>query len=411
MPPPAQPLLLAARARVPPRARSSSRRSRCRRRRSRPRRRRRPRGRGIDLQPPEGGGDAGNDLDLHGSIARDHRTGTFGGLDHRADGPLTDAGGQSVARHAVRHPRTGLPRRPLHDVDLRPALRLVALACSVHDGRMVRVELRELDELHGTHPRGSSRHVAAVELVHPSRCSGAGLEAEAKPVAGAPRGRSKQERIGLRRDVLPHETPLRLEAAGREDDRRAHRQLPKRLAKAEIADTGGERANERRDGEANAPRLGVSGRVLEDAGAEALEPDDVPVEGLVNDALECGVSTRALLAEPLQIAVAPHHSAREAHRAPHGLRLLQEQDVCASLGRLDCRNETSHPGSCYHHVGHVRRARSPACARRTRASRGQAPRRTRRACSPRRPPGRRRGPGRAPPPRPRRHRRRAAPDG
>jgi len=96
----------------------------------------------------------------------------------------------------------------------------------------------------------------------------------------------------------------------------------------------------------------VARRAPDDTGAEPLEPADVVVEPVVDEPLELGASARALLAEPLEVAIAPDDAAREPHRSAGDVALLEQQDVRAALGRLDRSRETCHPGPCYHEVGH-----------------------------------------------------------
>ena len=90
---------------------------------------------------------------------------------------------------------------------------------------MSRVELRERHEAVRLDVCRGRGHRATVELVQTGTQLGAGREPEPQAVTRAPRRRTQEESLRLAGDVLPHELPIGLEAAGREDERTTHRQL------------------------------------------------------------------------------------------------------------------------------------------------------------------------------------------
>ena len=231
------------------------------------------------------------------------------------------------------------------------------------------VELRELDEPLRPDARRRRGHRAAVELVEPGGGDPSRSEPEPEPVPRAPRRRAQEQVVRLGRHVPPDELAVGLEPAGREDDRRSVRQLPERLAEPQLAAVPDERRRQGVRVEADADRGGVARLPAHHRRAELLQPPQVDVEPLVHEALEHGVAAGALAAEVVELAVPPDDPAREQHRAARAVALLEDEHARATGGRLRRGDEPGHSGPGDDEVGHgrLRRARSPACARRTRA--------------------------------------------
>src|SRR5204862_2084869 len=128
------------------------------------------------------------------------------------------------------------------------------------------VQLSKRDEL----PLGEVRvrHVAAVELVHPSGELRATARSEAQAVARAPWIRS-QPQPPAGSDVPVDETGVTLETAGCED-----RRFSRGLAEAHVPGSPDEHVRETARIEPLADRARVSGLVRDHRRAERLEPRD-----------------------------------------------------------------------------------------------------------------------------------------
>jgi hypothetical protein len=120
---------------------------------------------------------------------------------------------------------------------------------------------------------------------------------------------------------------------------------------------------------ADAGRARVAGLALGDVTPERLEPPEVAVEAVEHEPLELGVAVGRFGAEELEVAVAPDDAAREQHRAAGPVALLEHRHVRPELARVGGGAQPGHAGAGYDQVWHrrLRSARSPACARRTRA--------------------------------------------
>src|SRR5215218_10722989 len=148
--------------------------------------------------------------------------------------------------------------------------------------------------------------------------------------------------LRLGRDVLAQKAAIGGEAAGREYQRRA----PRRLEQGAPRDDAGavartapahsvarpEPPRGSHESVGQSPRLEphaggqrISGFPLGQGGAEPLEPSQVGVETLEERALEPLLATRALGPEASEVAMAPNHAARQAHRAARMLELLEHE--------------------------------------------------------------------------------------
>ena len=108
--------------------------------------------------------------------------------------------------------------------------------------------------------------------------------------------------------------------------------------------------------EAGAGGQRVAGLPLDDRRAERLEPAEVRVEALEEQALKALVAVRALRAEAVEVAVAPDHAARQPHRAARARQLLYYERVGAEAARLGGCHEPGHSGACDDEIGHGIRA-------------------------------------------------------
>ena len=102
---------------------------------------------------------------------------------------------------------------------------------------------------------------------------------------------------------------LAAEAAGGQDQRDVRRPLEKRLPEPHPTRGLHQRGGQALGVEAGARGQRVARLARQHGRAQRLQPGEVVVESLEQQALEALVTVRALLAEPLEVAVAPDHSA------------------------------------------------------------------------------------------------------
>ena len=292
-------------------------------------------------------------------------------LDHLADGVVAHPLAEHLVTNVVPGPGAWLACRPLRDVDLRPAARLVALPASVLDRGEARVQLPERDEATGVEPRRRRRHVPSPELVHPRGQLSTGRQPDAQPVARAPGIRSQPHLVRLRGDVAANELPVSLKPTGRQDHRRPCRRFGERFSESQLTTGAQQRFGEEARVETKPDGVGIARIVPDDRGAERLEPREVVVEALVDDALERLVAVRAFGAKAVELAVAPNDTARKQHRAARAITLLEHQYGCALLRCVCGGAEPGHAGPGDYEV---KRGKSFPCARRTRALRAPVPR-------------------------------------
>src|SRR5262249_45766203 len=119
-----------------------------------------------------------------------------------------------------------------------------------------------------------------------------------------------------------------------------------RLAEPDLAGGAREHVRQRARLEAQADRQRVAGLLPDDLGAERAQPLEPLVEPLDDDALQLGVAARALLAERLEVAIAPGDARREEHRPAGTVSLLVHDRVEPELARADSRAEAGHAGPC-----------------------------------------------------------------
>ena len=327
--------------------------------------------RGVHAEPSERRRDPGDDLHGDGAVhALDVRAGALCGRDQLADRSLAHACLQRRAREPERRPRPWLAGDPLDDVDLRPRARLVALArsCSrrrrawrraararrnrrARRGPAARASrdrrTRRARRSSRRPPRRPSRSPSPVlpGAARSTRCSASGV------TCSRTSSRSAWKPPVARTSGVP---------VGSSRSGSSSRSSPARSASAEVSDAVSNRTPTVRGfpvsrATTRAPRLSSQARSSSRRSWTRR--------------LEHGVAAGALAPEVVELAVPPDDTARETHRAARPLELLEHEDARAASGRLCRRDEAGHSGACDDEVGHarLRRARSPACARRTRA--------------------------------------------
>src|SRR4051794_15104487 len=97
---------------------------------------------------------------------------------------------------------------------------------------------------------------------------------------------------------------------------------------------------------------GVAGVALHDRRAERLEPVEVCVEALEQQALKALVALRALVAEAVEVAVAPDDATRQAHRPAGARQLLYYEGIGAEAARLRGCRESGYSSACNDDIGH-----------------------------------------------------------
>ena len=99
-----------------------------------------------------------------------------------------------------------------------------------------------------------------------------------------------------------------------------------------------------------------------------LQPGNVVVQPVVDEPLQLRRASRALATKLLEVAIAPHHTAREPHRSARLVSLFERAE---RRRRVPSPPRQPRDRPCRRRLrrgrASLRRARSPACARRTRA--------------------------------------------